>query len=320
MTTGAGASVHAGVAAGVAGDTCDTYAPVSAAMEVGRAGERASSVNEGEPASRGPAAKRPKTRSRPVPRPLLDYVPSRVASRGSSSVPSPDVGAFERRARWELLACLHPALEAARSTSLGLFSLTLTAAHVDMFGEAARHFAKAIVSSPREGLLVALEPGEERGRPHYHGVVLIGDPAILVEQWAEFAGRRARPPKATPIERWADYRQEVYERAFAPHLLRVVQYACAPWPPGTGARSVDGDYIASGSFLAPLRAFQARMLAPVLSEAQGAGMPPQASPMCRLCGEPLPPGRRTDMRRHPTCRRRASKAKRRAERAAEHTG
>lgn len=308
-------SARRSVTTGAEGDTCDTSDPGRVVMDPTVPGERRTPANDGRTAHRPKRAKRLSPRRLPGSQPLLD-----ITAPPGESLPGSDVGAVERRARWELAACLHPALEAARSSGLALYSITLTAAEVDTFPGTASRFVDAVPrDDPRAGVLLIRDVGSERGRLHCHGVALVESEGVLVDLWAELAGGSAMPPGITPCTGWRGFCRETYERTFGENLYRVLSYAHKPLPAGRGVRSLDVDYLASGAFAAPLRAFRVRMRAPVLSDAESAVVAPQVSPTrrpCLWCGEPLPAGRKANMKRHPPCRRRASAVKRKREREA----
>lgn len=308
----AGYTSHArSVAAGVDGDTCGTSGPVAVVMGPSVRGERGTAANDRGSVHRPRRAKRLPPRAHPRSQPLLDR---------DESPPAVDVGAIERGARWELAACLSPALEAARSSGLDLFAITLTAVDVETFRDMAERFAESVVSEPLTGVLLVHEVGEDRGRPHCHGIALARSVGMLADRWRELAGRSAQSPKVQPLMDWRHFCAEGYEQRFGPHLFRVVSYAIKPPVAGCGPRSLDRDYLASGSFAAPLRAFLARMRAPVLSDEEGASVAPEVSPTrrpCAVCGELLPAGRRSDMKAHRRCGQRHSKENRKRVRAEE---
>ena len=303
------------VAMGAEGDTCDTSDPVPVVMDTTVPGEHGTPANDGRTAHRPQRAKRLSPRPHPGSQPLLD------SSAPGEALPASDVGAVERRARWELAACLHPALDAARSSGLALYSITLTAAEVDTFAGMAERFAGAVLpDDPRGGVLLVRDVSPERERPHWHGMALVQSEGVLVDVWAELAGGSAMPPRIKPCTGWRAFCRETYERTFGENLYRVLSYAHKPLPAGRGVRSLDVDYLASGAFGAPLRAFVARMRAPVLSDPEGAVVVPQVSPtrrLCEWCGQPLPAKCRSDKKTHRTCGQLRSKKKRTRERKEE---
>jgi hypothetical protein len=226
----------------------------------------------------------------------------------------PDAEPFDRKLRWIVLGAIEPVLEAARPLSLRLVSLTLTAIDVETIDESARSFAAMVVDHPRGGALLFRDRGDERGRVHYHGIALVRSMDRIGDHWAEFAGDCGEEPKVVPVQQWRRFCRVPYEKYFAEHLTRVIQYATKPWPARYGRRFLPDDSIASSAFEEPLRVILRAAVAP------SGESPVEASPTCRLClwcHKPLPPRSRIDKRRHDRCRKNHSKVKRKAERADE---
>lgn len=298
------------------GDACDTFDPSDFEREDAAARERDSAAKKGNSRATQRGKKRSVTRRAEAERPLLDnslseHTPGHTTEQRATD----DAGALDRCLRWFVLACIAPALEAARAAGLRLLSITLTGPDVDTIDEAARSFAQMVVDHPLGGALLARDRGAEHGRAHYHGLALLKSTDRIGDHWAEFAGPDANEPRVTPVARWRDSCREPYEHDFAPHLLRVVQYATKPWPARYGRRSLD--MVASGALVGPVQAVRTLV-------AGGVALPIEslvkASPTCRLClwcNKPLPARCRSDKRRHRPCGQAFSKAKRRAERAAE---
>lgn len=310
------ASGPEGVAFERQGDTCDTSDPNGTAPGALVAGQHGTAVGEGVSSGPRGGVRRAARRGTGGPRALLDYS-LRDTAPGQHA---PDEGALDRWLRWLVLAYVAPALDAARPAGLRLASVSLTGPDEHAIPEAVGHFAHAMVDHPLAGVLLARDVGEEHGRAHYHGLALARSLDRLRDHWAEFVGRGANEARLTPVDRWRDFCEEPYEQACGPHLCRIVQYAFKPWPAEHGRRSVERDTLASGAFVAPLRAVRAAVARgyPLTLES-----PVEASPTCRpclLCGRPLPAGARIDKVRHDRCRKRASKAKRKAEREAEGQG
>ncbi len=263
--------------------------------------------------ARGAITRRSRGASRLLDRTLAGETPKHEA-KGEG----PDAEALDRCLRWIVLGCIAPTLEAARPAALHLVALTLTAPDVETIDEAARSFAHMSVDHPLGGALLSRDRGAERGRAHYHGIALVLSTGLLRGHWAEFAGRSALEPVIKHLTHWRTFCAEPYERRFAPNLLRVVQYyVTKPWPERYGRRSLDRDMFASGAFEAPLRAIRTAAAGGVTLWGQS---PVEASPtrrICLRCGKPLPVGCRRSMKRHGPCRRAASRAKRKADRAEE---
>lgn len=290
------------------GDTCDTYDPSAAGP-----GSRVSREPEAPEEEGSSSAAREGARG--APRRGTVGAPALLDSSLRDTAADPD--AVDRCLRWIVLACIAPALDAARPAGLRLASLSLTSPDEDAIDEAVEDFAHAMVDHSLGGALLARDLGREHGRAHYHGLALAHSLDAIRDHWAEFVGPRANEPKVEPVDPWRGFCREPYERRFGEHVLRVVQYAFKPWPVGYGRRSLDRDVVASGAFVGPLRAVRAAV-------ARGypftLDSPVEPSPTCRLClwcGRPLPAGARSDKLRHDRCRKRASKAKRREVQEAE---
>lgn len=299
------------------GDACDTFDPRDFEREDAAASGRDNAAKQGDSRVARRSKKRSVTRRGEPVRPLLvsslsEHTPGHATEQRATD----DAGALDRCLRWIVLACIAPVLEAARPTGLRLVSITLTGPDVDTIDEAARSFAHMVLDHPLGGTLLARDRGAEHGRAHYHGLALLQSTDRIGDCWAEFVGLDASEPTVKPVARWRDFCREPYEHGFAPHLLRVVQYATKPWPARYGRRLLDDEVFASGGLVGPLQAVRTLV-------AGGVALPLEslvkASPMCRLClwcEKPLPVGCRSNRLRHDLCRRAGSKAKLRAERAA----
>lgn len=300
------------------GDACDTFDPSDFEREdaAARGGDSAAKRGDSRVARGG--QKRSVTRRAEAERPLLDNsLSEHTPGHATKQRATDDAEALDRCLRWFLLACIAPALEIARPAALRLAWISLTAPDVDTIDEAAHSFARMILDHPRGGALLVRDRGKKHGRSHYHALVLLRSTDRIRDLWAEFVGIDAKPPKVEIVESWHDFCRKSYEKDFAANLFRIVQYATEPWPAQYGRRSVEHDMIAFGVFVGSLRAVQAMAAGGVAFLIESLA---KASPTCRLClwcNKPLPARCRSDKRRHRPCGQAFSKAKRRAERAAE---
>lgn len=296
------------------GDACDTLLRADDAREIETRPKRSEAGNRGKSRTRSAVAKRPLDRPKGGASGLLDRALSEeTTDLGSEDLVS-DAGPFDRRLRWIVLAAIAPALEAARTTELRLVSIGLTAIDVETIDESARSLAAMIVDHPCGGALLFRDRGKERGRAHYHGIALVLSTDRIGDHWAEFVGDGGEEPSIKRVRRWRGFCRHPWERLFAEHITRAIQYATKPWPAEYGRRALDRDAIASGAFEGPLRVILRTALGP-----PGESLV-EASPtrrLCLRCEKPLAPNARADARRHPSCRKAASKAKRKVERAAE---
>jgi predicted nucleic acid-binding Zn ribbon protein len=164
-----------------------------------------------------------------------------------------------------------------------------------------------------------------RGGPHWYGWVIRAGGGAIGRAWIELSGADPSGCVVGAVEGWEmfaatgelDARDS--RRTFGEHLSRSVVYAFKAWPAEHGARDLERDVIARGSFLAPWRA--------VLATVQGEGAPepcdalkpsPRAaepSRRCVRCGEAIPSGMRGDALYYPeSCRKAASRERTRQRR------
>ena len=298
------------------GDACDTFDPSDFEREDAAASGRDNAAKQGDSRAAQRGKKRSVTRRAEAERPLLDSsLSEHTPGHATEQRATDDAEALDRCLRWFVLACIAPALEAARPASLRLAWITLTARDVDTIDEAAQSFANGIVDHKRGGVLLVRDRGEKHGHAHYHALALLQSTDRIGDCWAEFAGTDANPPTVKIVEPWRDFCRKPYEKVFSLNLFRMVEYATEPWPAQYGRRSVEDDIFPSGVFVGSVRAVRAMVAGGLAFLIESLA---KASPTCRLClwcNKPLPARCRSDKRRHRPCGQAFSKAKRRAERA-----